>query len=283
MATPHSAKPIPSTSSRAARGFVYVATGQMYIDEAIHSAQSLRRFHNEPICLITNAPLTLTPTAHEIFDDIIILEHLPHTLGAKLAMDACPYEQFIFLDSDTYIVACLDELFQLLEVFDLAVPPALGGFHYELPGVSPAFREPMTNVIAMRRSPALTAFFDQWRQYFAAYESVMGRDGDQRSFRHAAYETAGLRLTFLGDEWSLSPYPGGVLCRDVRIFHGRPRKRLYEMEKIVNGRLGYRIFWRGYGCIYEDHRMPLLANLQVILRTIVQSLKATIRPLIHQE
>jgi hypothetical protein len=268
--------PIQLSASEAnlKRGFVYVATGKKYVDEAALSAESLRRFHQEPICLITNAP-----TEHKVFDHVIIQEHLPNNVASKLAMDSCPYDHFVFLDSDTYVVAPLDELFQLLDVFDIGVPPALGGFHYELPGVSPAFREPMTNVIAMRRSPALSQFFEKWRQYFADYESIMGREWDQRSFRHAAYETEQLRITFLGDEWSLSPYPGGLLCRDVRIFHGRPRELLYEMEKMVNGRLGYRVFWRGFGCIYEPYKMQPVEHFRVLVRSIVQSAKATIRPL----
>jgi hypothetical protein len=256
------------------RGFVYVATGKKYVDEAALSAESLRRFHPEPICLITNAP-----TDHTVFDQVIIQDHLPNTVASKLAMDACPYDRFVFLDSDTYIVAPLDELFQLLDVFDIGVPPALGGFHYDLPGVSPAFREPMTNVIAMRRSPALINFFEKWRQYFSEYELIMGREWDQRSFRHAAYEMEQLRITFLGDEWSLSPYPGGLLCRDVRIFHGRPRELLYEMEKMVNGRLGYRVFWRGFGCIYEPYKMQPIEHLRVLARSLVQSAKASLRPL----
>ncbi|MEB3359683.1 MAG: hypothetical protein VKK04_23355 [Synechococcales bacterium] len=259
--------------SRPKQGFVYVATGQKYVDEAALSAASLKRFHQEPVCLITNAP-----TNHTVFDEVIIQEALPNNVGSKLAMDACPYDRFVFLDSDTYIVAPLNELFELLDAFDIGVPAALGGFHYQLPGVSPAFREPMTNVIAMRRSLALTAFFEKWRHYYAEYETIMGREWDQRSFRHAAYETEGLRITFLGDEWSLSPYPGGLLCRDVRIFHGRPRELLYEMEKIANRRLGYRVFWRGFGCIGEPYTMRPAEHLRVFLRSALQSTKALVRP-----
>ncbi|MEY3300377.1 MAG: hypothetical protein RLZZ597_3637, partial [Cyanobacteriota bacterium] len=79
--------PIQLSASEAnlKRGFVYVATGKKYVDEAALSAESLRRFHQESICLITNAP-----TEHKVFDHVIIQEHLPNNVASKLAMDSCP-------------------------------------------------------------------------------------------------------------------------------------------------------------------------------------------------
>lgn len=257
----------------AERGFVYVATGKAYVEEAADSARSLKKFNSEPICLVTN-----TPTEDPAFDSVVVLTDLPNNVSSKLAMDHCPFERFVFLDSDTLILSSLHELFDLLDQFDVGVPASLGGYHYTLPGVSLAFREASTNVIAMRRGSALSAFFEKWQHYYKAYEKEMGREWDQRSFRHAAYEIRELRICFLGDEWSLSPYPGGLLCRDVRILHGRPRPYLHTMAQFVNQQLGYRVFWRGLNVIGEPYQCGPGEWLRVAWRSLVLAAKAVVRP-----
>lgn len=82
----------------------------------------------------------------------------------------------------------------------------------------------------------------------------MGREWDQRSFRHAAYETHELRICFLGDEWSLSPYPGGMLCRSARVVHGRPPEGLESLARRANERLGYRVLWQAMPVLRECSR-----------------------------
>lgn len=258
-------------------GFVYVATGDHFVGEAAVSAQSVKAHNPEPVCLITDQPC-----ANPVFDHVILRPDLRRDVSAKLAMDACPFERFIFLDTDTYIAAPLGELFDVLDAFDLAVPAALGGYHYELPGCSPAFREHSTNVIAMKRGPALEAFMVRWRQYFAEYENVMGREWDQRSFRRAAYETVNLRLCSLGDEYSLSPYPGGLLCRDVRIFHGRPPAALREMERETNRRAGYRVYWGGFGCLHDMSSVTPAECFRFLGKTLRQFLRSSAKALLRK-
>lgn len=259
-------------------GFVYVATGEEYVNEAIASARSLRRFHEEPICLITNGEV---PPGHP-FSDVICRPELSKSIRSKLEMNLCPYERFIFLDSDTRILSSLAELFHLLEMFDVCVPAALGGYHYQLDGVSSAFREPSTNVIGFRRSEAVEEFFRKWMEYFRKYEKEMGREWDQRSFRHAAYEVRLLRLCFLGDEWSLSPYPGGLLCRDVKILHGRPPQLIAAMEGSVNAKLGYRVFWRGFAIIRDPQSMSFWESIALACQFCWSGIKRPIR-LIRQK
>lgn len=258
-------------SENIARGFVYVATGSHFVGEAVASARSVRAHHSEPICLITNQPCP-----DPVFDHVIVRAELRGDVSAKLAMDACPFERFVFLDTDTHVAAPLNELFDVLDSFDIAAPAAVGGYHYELPGCSPAFREHSTNVIAMKRGPALADFMERWRRYFAEYEGVMGREWDQRSFRRAAYE-APVRLCSLGDEYSLSPYPGGILCRDVRIFHGRPPATLQAMERTVNRRQGYRVYWGGVGCLHDMSSLTPGECARFLLSTFRQMIRLTAR------
>jgi hypothetical protein len=241
------------------RGFVYVATGEFYVAEAAWSAASLRRFNPEPIMLVTNRPVDFP-----IFDEIRVIPDLRNNVSSKLAMDQNPFDDFVFLDSDTYILGPLTELFELMGAFDVAIPAALGGYHYKLPEVPHSFREMSTNVIAFHRSPAIAKFFDEWRRYFALYEKEMGREWDQRSFRQALYHARDVRPCIVSDEFGLSPYPGGMLCRDARILHGRPREWLLKMAPRINRPDGYRVFWRGYDILYEPRNGPLLAQLRAV-------------------
>ena len=116
-------------------GFVYVATRAAFIAEAAESARSLRRFHREPICLVTNAPVAQPP-----FDQIVVRSELRGDVSAKLAMDACPYDRFVFLDTDTAIVAPLHELFQLLRGPSIsAFPPPSAATIIPCPAFRPLF------------------------------------------------------------------------------------------------------------------------------------------------
>jgi len=231
------------------RGFVYVAVGEKYVAEAAKSAASLKAHNPDPVVLFTNQSCE-----NSAFDHVFVIPDLPKSAEAKLVIRDTPFDRFIYLDSDTLVLGSLEEIFQLLDAFDVCVPAALGGYHYSIPEVSHAFREPSTNLIGFRRTPPVIHFFERWRIRYDHYRNVMGREWDQRSFRHAAYEDRQLRICFLGDEWSLSPYPGGMLCRDVRVVHGRPPEGLASMARRANESLGYRVLWQGMPMVHEQSR-----------------------------
>lgn len=240
-------------------GFVYAVAGAKYIEEARLSAQSVRRFHQEPIVLITDREV-----AKDGFDEVIVVPDFLPRYGAKIAMRHCRFERYIYLDCDCRMIGPVAELFQLLDAFDLALPAALGGYHYQLDNCSPAFREHSTHMMAVRRNAATEAFFRAWAGWYRHYESEMQGEGDQRSFRRAAYEAHDLRLCTLSDEWALSAYPGGLLCMDVRIVHARPTARLDELERNANQRLAYRAFLPPFPPIYEPHEMTVKDWLRLL-------------------
>lgn len=242
------------------RGFVYVATGDKYVAEAAQSAASLRVHHRDPVVLFTDRPC-----GNSVFDHVVVIPNLPKAAEAKLVIRDTPFDRFIYLDSDTLVLGSFEEIFQLLEAFDVCVPAALGGYHYTIPEVSHAFREPSTSMIGFRRSAPVIDFFERWRVRFDQYRDVMGREWDQRSFRHAAYEDRQLRVCFLGDEWCLSPYPGGMLCRDARLVHGRPPEGLESMARRANERLGYRVLWQRMPVVHEQSQNGARKYLELAL------------------
>jgi len=231
-----------STSRR--DGFVYVATGPKYLEEAVRSAESLRQHHrNHRICLITDS----VPTDRGAFDDIVIATSVAHQPVDKLLAIGCPYERFIFLDSDTRVFGDLSPLLDLLDEFDVAAHQDIQrGWHYELPGVPLAFSEFNTGVLAFRRSARVEGFFRQWADTFVALQAEFGFVSDQPAFRRALFHSD-LRIAPIPSEFHfLGNFPNSLLWT-VRVIHGRGD--LDRMKRQVDEVLGPRVYVPEVGVI----------------------------------
>ena len=98
-----------------AQGVLYIAVGEAYVAEARQSAASVKAVMPDvPVTLITSRPQPGT-----IFDRVIAITQNDYrsTDRARLLL-LSPYERTLFLDTDTYVCAPVDELFTLLEKAD---------------------------------------------------------------------------------------------------------------------------------------------------------------------
>ncbi len=102
------------------KGIIYTAGGkQRYIDEAIYSAKSVKK-HNKSIG--TTLFTSFKHVNSRYFDNIIYQEPIKHPQKYKIEnMLNSPYEHTLYLDSDTKIVANIEELFDFLLIYDLGV------------------------------------------------------------------------------------------------------------------------------------------------------------------
>jgi hypothetical protein len=200
-------------------GFVYVAFGQKYVEEAAASAETVRALHRYPITLITDQqpPQHLSAT----FDSIRV-ETLRRDYSDKIFMGTSPYERTVFLDSDTIVLSKMDDLFSMLDRFDFAIQFTEGGNHYSLPGVPPCFYEPSAGIVAWKTSDRVQRFFADWAKAYELIEQQQGTPGawDQRSLRLALYESE-LRLVPLSAEWQFCTYKPNVVAGPVVMVHGR--------------------------------------------------------------
>jgi hypothetical protein len=219
------------------RGFVYVATGDGYVAEARRSAASLRRHHaGAKILLMTDrAPVEAAP-----FDEIVLLPAVERDPGDKIGMVAAPFDEIVFLDTDTFVCGPIDDLFALLETHDLAVLQENNrGWNYELPGVPRSYPEFNTGVIAFRRTPAVQAFFAEWRTAFVTLRAAKGEKSDQPSFRGTLFRSP-LRVAVLPSEYHfLANFPNYIMW-DARLLHGRGD--LPAIARDVNAELGARAY-----------------------------------------
>ncbi len=252
--------PDPSLPSRPGNGVVYTATGQRFVDEAARSAASCR-LHNPrlPIALVTDA----NSRAADLFDPVIRVGNARMGIADKLEMQRAPFERVLFLDTDTLVLGPLDEVFDLLGHFDLVYHQPTSGYHYRLPGVPPVFSEPNTGVIGWRRGPGAEAFFANWRERFLEYEGEMGREWDQRSFRHAVLLTPGVRPGPLTAEFNFMPYKPKVANRAVVVMHGRPFEEIERVGRLMNERAGPRAYVPKIGVArhHADHSVGELFRL----------------------
>lgn len=236
------------TSSPNSRGFVYVATGTGYLDEARRSAESLCRCNpGYPVCLVTDKPVP----ERDLFDEVVVRADAERKPIDKLLAVHCPYERAVFLDTDTRVFGDLSPIFALLDQFDLAAHQDVNrGWNYELPGVPLAFSEFNTGVLAFRRSAAVEEFFHQWRRNHEQLSREFGFVNDQPAFRHTLFHSR-LRIAPLPSEFHfLANFPNYLLW-NVRLIHARGD--LEHMARQIDEELGPRAYIPDVGVVPAFH------------------------------
>ncbi len=203
------------------------------------SARSVRRhLPGVPIVLYTDQ----TDLPAGVFDEVRRIENPRHSFIDKIApLCETPFERTIFLDTDTLACAPFDDLFTLLDRFELAAAHA--PYRHDRPFVTPnCFAELNTGVLAYRRSPAMIALFQDWLRLYEEEVAATGRmDSDQPAFREALYRSA-LPVYVLPPEYNLrTVMPAAVGRCQVRIIHGRGPD-MEELARWVNASHRIRLF-----------------------------------------
>ena len=99
------------------RGYIYTAFGENFYKECVNSAKILKRSTNLPIHLITDQKKILEEDK-SLFSSI---SHMPnlHVRSKVDYISLSPFEKTIYLDTDIIVVRGIDELFELLDNFDI--------------------------------------------------------------------------------------------------------------------------------------------------------------------
>lgn len=173
------------------RGVIYVALGEPYVKEALKSARSLKAHHPDaPITLFTD----VADAADTFPGEVEIVARDGHPLKTKVAcLWSSPYDETLFLDTDTVIQNPMMDIFDHLEGHDLCIayaPKVARGaqpFRFvRMEGLS--FN---TGVVVFRKSPAFHRFYNEWVARTRALDDaamVPGRMCDQRMFNQLREE-----------------------------------------------------------------------------------------------
>ncbi len=112
-----------------ARGVIYVGTNkEKYIQEAARSATSVK--DTSPgiqTAIFTNLPGVVRQSAASAFDDVIDIKPLISRYPKLLFIDKIqslidsPYDETLYLDSDTHVFCDLNDVFSLLQRFQIVL------------------------------------------------------------------------------------------------------------------------------------------------------------------
>lgn len=199
-------------------GVLYGAVGEAYIREAAHSA-SFARKHLPQVPIALAAPLGSETPA--VFDLRIDLPADVTGNEAKVAaLPLTPFAKTLFLDSDAYVVVPCQEIFDVLNHFDIAIAhdPWRNGRDVGVPDAFPEFN---SGVIGYRID-ACSNTLEAWAKDFRCHRQQDPKAPDQASFRKVVYQN-GLRIAPLPMEYNFRAGLPGFLGANaaVKIIHWR--------------------------------------------------------------
>lgn len=207
------------------QGVLYVATGRKYRLECNTSARSVRQvMPNLPITIFTDSQSDLET---DLFDCIEILKHPTYSSLDKIApLCESPYERTLFLDTDTFMIREVFDLFDVLEKFDLTYchAPGRGADNPKyLPECPLAFTEPNTGVMSYVSTDEVIKLFRDWSLLHQSLmdESTKKKFHDQPAFRQVLY-SSDVRSLVIPPEYNLrTPFPFFKGKMYAKILHGR--------------------------------------------------------------
>ena len=187
------------------RGVLYVATGLDYIKDAFKSARSVRKTNPLlPIHLFGdfqnyNLSLDVNASPFTSWENIVD----PHPRSKVDYISRTPFQETLFLDTDTRVLCDLTEAFDLLKQFDIALPhsPKREIVHkkkFKMIEMPRAFPEFNSGIIFFRSTPKTAEVFVRWRQRFLEIRSKR----DQPALREVLW-SSDLRIATLPPEYNV--------------------------------------------------------------------------------
>lgn len=209
-------------------GYLYVATGAKYLREAEVSARSLRRFTTLPICLVTDDASYRT----ESFTHVRLIPTVRDFVSKIVGMRATIFDRTVFLDSDTFVCSSIDNLFEVLDRFDMSMTPDNvlhsysfwerynPGYKLRFEGVLPEYN---TGVVVYRSVPAVTNLLADWERL----HNELKVKADMPSFREAYLEHIdNVRIAPLPIQYNFHGIRSfGVAYDDIKVIHERLGER----------------------------------------------------------
>jgi hypothetical protein len=206
-------------------GIIYVATGAKYLAEAEHSVRSVKRVSPKiPVAIVSDcAP------SRNLFDLYFDLPNPKFSFIDKIiALTRSPFDKTLFLDTDTFAIEPLDEMFDLLNRFDMAAAAEPARYLYPIAEVPTAFPELNSGVILYRKKDAVLKVIQRWNQIYSDEIVEKISTGvrpwhDQIAFTRAVY-SSNLSFFLLPPEFNARVVMPQAVSGPIRIAHCRLRR-----------------------------------------------------------
>ena len=219
-------------------GFLYIVTGDGYAKECLFSIKSLKVCNSEKICVFSE----------ERYRNMFELEcDYFFSINSKLQrpkveyISQSPFENTVYLDSDTFINENIGDLFQLLNKYDFGGVfcnsrkrenySKLISKYSDIPY---SFSEVNTGVMVFNNSSEVKDLFRQWHEYY--YKYLPKTNGwDQPSFRVALWESK-VKLCHLPPEYNVRPKSVSIKVKKNKSILGElhMEPRIYHMHHSPN-------------------------------------------------
>ncbi len=221
--------------NNAMEGFLFIATGKKYIQEAVTSAKRIRQIGcKTPITLVCDSK----PNDEGIFDDIRVepvnINEAGFMYKARQLASIMPYDRTFFLDSDTYMIEDCSELFQLLDFFDVCMTHCPVDMYkvYDSGGQIVKGCYPYNSgVMVYKRNEKTQQLFNRLLQVFTEHNHLYWND--QIALMEAILYTD-VRIYVLQSIYNFrTPYVQSFPGLKVKIIHGRV-KNFEKTAKAIN-------------------------------------------------
>lgn len=187
------------------RGILYVTTGEKFIRGAMRSAKTVHRYCPDlPIHLFADWKSYDFPFDQSPFPfNSVGIVNSPHPRSKVDYLQHTPFDQTLYLDSDTALNADITGLFGLLERFDIALGHAhrrnnlvrLAKWRLEIPRAFPQYNG---GVILFRKTPAVMDFLKDWKRCYHEADLQF----DQTTLRELLW-LSDLRIATLPPEYNV--------------------------------------------------------------------------------
>jgi len=221
------------TSAEHACGAVYVAFGEVYLLQALHSISTLQR-HNPDLPVLV---------VHNVVGDVTLPAGIDATMCMLRRVEAVsslnreykssfhrlsPFERTVFLDCDTEIKGSLSRGFEFLDFADIAIRPEPAPYAMSVTEMDPEeagalayhFGEFNTGVIFAKRSLAAMELLDTWNE-----NVLKNNKRDQKHFVRSVSVRRETVIWPLSAAWNYMRYDvrtharASLLRRDPYIWH----------------------------------------------------------------
>lgn len=206
-------------------GVVYIAFDKdrkaNRIKELEYSTKSIKRIHpNLHITLFTDKDPKI-----KYIDNVKIVS-IESTRVKQIYLYESPYDNTLYIDTDTAIVNPILDMFDLMYRFDIAATvdhvravDATGLTWDQYNNIPNAFPEFGGGVILFRKSQVVERFFDTWRKNYLKWKKVSGKFNDQPSFRVSLWESPDLSVYTLLPEYNIRTKKHHNITPKILHFH----------------------------------------------------------------
>lgn len=245
------------------RGVLYTVTGisrytgESYLSLAIRSAQSIKKFLPQiAIAVMTDEEYIQQAREVKCFDKVILKK--TELLGKyQMKVDwikHTPFEETLYLDADTLAIHNMQDIFDILKYFDIALPRA--SFRKKASPLS----DLSSSMILFKNTPEIRQIFSMWRsEYLLALEKNMDA-GDQGVLTKCIYQSTA-RCYVIPGEYHFNTGLPCVAHGPVRLVTAHKKNYLEISQRYLNKSLSHRAYFPLLSTIYVDNADQTLSGL----------------------